>query len=148
MYCLKAPRVLRNKNTENRTGTSNCWGNVSLYVGGKARACGFQRDVTLCKKHFDEQSNVNKLKCCFPFNDSAGACKGALIECPQRLFPVFDTFEIFHHTGTYICEGHLTLADKDDRIYNKEEYLSPAKVSPENAALFFQVQNLVHTILQ
>ena len=31
-------------------------------------------------------------------------------------------------TGTMICEGHLELADKDIRISQMDEYISPTKV--------------------
>lgn len=78
------------------------------------------------KKHFDELSN-NKGKCCFPFRDCENACKGALVQCPQRFFPAFDATNSVH-TGTLICQGHITLADKDERICKMDTYISPTKV--------------------
>ena len=129
MFCVKAPRELRNKNSQHSAlAASDCWGNVSVLVGTTARACGFSSDTTLCKKHIDESNNVNKVSCCFPFRGPENACKGALVLCPQRLFSAFDETKTVHHTGTMICEGHLELADKDVRICQMDEYISPTKV--------------------
>ena len=79
------------------------------------------------KKHFDEQSRFNQFNCCFPLVECGAPCNGTLVKCPLRLFPVFDSFR-GSRTGTLICEGHLTLADKDHRIIVREEYTPPKKV--------------------
>lgn len=128
MYCSKAPRALRNKNVPQQTSDAgDCWGNLSPLSGINARVCGFPHEVILCKKHFDEQSRLDQLKCCFPLvKDSP--CKGTLVKCPRRLFPVFDEFLNTPHTGTYICEDHLTLADKDEQVCQKAGYTPPKKV--------------------
>ena len=87
MFCVKAPRELRNKKSQHSAlAASDCWGNVSVLVGMTARACGFSSDTTLCKKHIDESNNVNKVSCCFPFRGPENACKGALVLFPQCLF--------------------------------------------------------------
>lgn len=128
MFCVKAPRELRNKSIQHSAPAANdCWGNVSIIVGTRARTCGFASDTIICKKHFDELSNANKGRCCFPFRDCGNPCKGALLQCPRRFFPAFDAINPVH-TGTLICEAHLTLADKDDRICQMEEYILPIKV--------------------
>lgn len=130
MFCVKAPRELRKVNSQHpSTATSDCWGNVSVLVGMKARVCGFSSNAILCKKHCDELSYFNKVSCCFPFRDSENACKGCLVQCPQRFFSAFDATKTVHHIGTMICEGHLVLADEDDRICQMDEYISPTKVS-------------------
>ena len=46
----------------------------------------------------------------------------------SAFFSAFDETKIVHHTGTMICEGHLQLADKDVRICQMDEYISPTKV--------------------
>ena len=127
MFCFKAPRALREKNAQQTTGASDCWGNLSPLSGQSARACGYPHEVLLCKKHFDEQSRFNQFNCCFPLVECGAPCNGTLVKCPLRLFPVFDSFR-GSRTGTLICEGHLTLADKDQRIIVKEEYTPPKKV--------------------
>lgn len=130
MFCVKAPRELRKVNSQHpSTATSDCWGNVSVLVGMKARVCGFSSNAILCKKHCDELSYFNKVSCCFPFRDSENACKGCLVQCPQRFFSAFDATKTVHHVGPMICEGHLVLADEDDRICQMDEYISPTKVS-------------------
>ena len=58
-------------------------------------------------------------------------CGGALVTCPQRLFPVFDI--LYDNVwsckpGTLICTHHLTSADQDKRICGKEQYTPPRKV--------------------
>lgn len=128
MFCVKAPRERRNKNVQHPAPVvDDCWGKVSVIVGTSARACGFASDTILCKKHFDELCNINKGRCCFPFRDCENACKGALVQCPQRFFPAFDATNSVH-TGTLICQGHITLADKDERICKMDTYISPTKV--------------------
>lgn len=123
MYCLKAPRALRS------TESSDCWGSVSVIRETDARACGFIPEATLCKKHHDEQVNRNKSICCFPLNDDNDCC-GGLVSCPRRLFNVFDHLnDKASHIGTFICEKHLLLVDKDERIYKTEGYILPKKVS-------------------
>lgn len=122
MHCVKAPRELRKK-----PAGVDCWGNVSLFTDIQARACGFLQNVTLCKKHFDEKINENKLKCCFPLH-SDNECSGSFVSCPRRLFAVFDSFQHHSHIGTFICEKHLLLADRDERICNSEGYTPPKKV--------------------
>ena len=124
MHCLSAPRVLRK--TSAAGDEFICWGNISLLPESQARACGFSTQVTLCKKHYDERQLKNKLKCCFPLRDDEDCC-GNLVSCPTRLFPVFDSFKNVN-TGTFICEAHLKLADKDKRICNNEAYTPPKKV--------------------
>ena len=103
-------------------------GEICVLVRTKARTCGFSSDATLCKKRFDELSCINKASCCFPFRDSENACKGALLQCPQRFFSAFDATKTVHHTGTTIFEGHLALADKDEKTCRMDEYISPTKV--------------------
>ncbi|KAJ7323114.1 hypothetical protein OS493_032400 [Desmophyllum pertusum] len=94
-----------------------------------ARACGFIPEATLCKKHHDEQVNRNKSICCFPLNDDNDCC-GGLVSCPRRLFNVFDHLnDKASHIGTFICEKHLLLVDKDERIYKTEGYILPKKRS-------------------
>lgn len=122
MYCLSAPRVLRQTSP-----AEDCWGNMSLLPESQARACGFLTEATLCKKHYDEKNNQNKLNSCFPLRDNDD-CRGNFVLCPRRLFPVFDCFQNLSHTGTFICEKHLLLADQDKRISNNEGYLPPKKV--------------------
>ena len=99
MFCVKAPRELRNKKSRHSAlAASDCWGNVSVLVGTTARACGFSSNTTFCKKHIDESiNNGNKVSCCFPFRGPENACKGALVLCPQRLFSVFDETKTVHH---------------------------------------------------
>lgn len=128
MHCVKAPRVLRHKSDSQTSGAGDCWGNVSLITKTQARACGLLHEAMLCKKHLDEQVNQNKINCCFPLRDSNNGCSGSFVPCPRRLFPVFDCCQQFSHTGTFICEKHLLLADKDKRICDNEEYIPPKKV--------------------
>ena len=99
MFCVKAPRELRNKKSQHSAlAASDCWGNISVLVGTTARACGFSSDTTLCKKHIDESiNNVNKVSCCVPFRGPENTCKDALVLCPQRLFSVFDETKTVHH---------------------------------------------------
>ena len=54
-------------------------------------------------------------------------CHGNLVSCPRRLFPLFDCFGKNVDTGTFICEAHLKLADKDKRICDNEAYTPPKK---------------------
>ena len=104
-----------------------CWGNVSLLPESQARACGFTTEATLCKKHYDEKNQKNKLKCCFPLRDDQD-CHRNLVSCPKRLFPVFDCLGKNLNTGTFICEAHLKLADEDKRICDNGAYTPPKKV--------------------
>ena len=104
-----------------------CWGNVSLLPESQARACGFTTEATLCKKHYDEKNQKNKLKCCFPLRDDQD-CHRNLVSCPRRLFPVFDCLGKNLNTGTFICEAHLKLADEDKRICDNGAYTPPKKV--------------------
>ena len=53
-------------------------------------------------------------------------CCGNLVSYPRRLFPVFDCYKN-PNTGTFICEAHLKLADKDKRIYDNEAFTPPKK---------------------
>ena len=122
MHCLNAPRVL----CKTSASDEECWGNVSLLPESQARACGFSTEATLCKKHYDEKKQQNKLNCCFPLRDDEDCC-GNLVSCPRRLFPVFDCYKN-PNKGTFICEAHLKLADKDKRICNNEAYTPPKKV--------------------
>ena len=122
MHCLSAPRVLCKTSAVDH----ECWGNISLLPETQARECGFSTQATLCKKHSDEKKQQNKLKCCFPLRDDEDCC-GNLILCPRQLFPVFDCFKN-PNTGTFICEAHLKLADKDKRICGNEAYTPPKKV--------------------
>ena len=122
MHCLNAPRVLRKTSASDE----ECWGNVSLLPESQARACGFSTEATLCKKHYDEKKQQNKLNCCFSLRDDEDCC-GNLVLCPRRLFPVFDCYKN-PNKGTFICEAHLKLADKDKRICNNEAYTPPKKV--------------------
>ena len=135
MFCFKAPRALREKNAQQTTGASDCWGNLSPLSGQSARACGYPHELLLCKKHFDEQSRFNQFNCCFPLVECGAPCNGTLVKCPLRLIPVFDSFR-GSRTGTLICEGHLTLADKDQRIIAKEEYTPPKKVRQLQRCIF------------
>lgn len=128
MYCVKAPRALRSRSEPQTTGAVECWGNVSPIEQTQARACGFLNQVSLCKKHFDEKVNQNKTNCCFPLRNSSQDCHGNFVLCPRRLFPVFDTFQRFSFTGTFICEKHLLMADQDHGICNNKEYIPPKKV--------------------
>ena len=121
MHCLSAPRVLR----KTSAADDECWSNISLLPETQARACGFSTQATLCKKHCDEKKQQNKLKCCFPLRDDEDCC-GNLVSCPKRLFPVFDCFKN-PNTGTFICEAHLKLADKDKRICGNESLHSAEK---------------------
>ena len=84
-----------------------------------------QRSVksTTTKKKKQQQ---NKLNCCFPLRDDEDCC-GNLVSCPRRLFPVFDCYKN-PNTGTFICEAHLRLADKDKIICDNEAYTPPKKV--------------------
>ena len=66
-----------------------------------------------------------------------------LVLCPQRLFSVFVETKTVHHTGTMICEGHLELADKDVRISQMDEYVSPTKVGVRIKYYFtFKIQSV------
>lgn len=128
MFCVKAPRELRNKKSQHSAlAASDCWGNVLFRLARQHGPVVFPV-IQLCKKHIDESNNVSKVSCCFPFRGPENACKGALVLCPQRLISVFDETKTVHHTGTMICEGHLELADKDVRISQMDEYISPPKV--------------------
>ena len=115
MYCLSAPRVLR----KTSAADDDCWGNVSLLLESQARVCGFSTQATLCKKHYNEKTQQNKLKCCFPLRDDEDCC-GILVS-------VFDCFKN-PNTGTFICEAHLKLADKGKRICDNEACTPTKKV--------------------
>ena len=115
MHCLSAPRVLRKTSAAD---DKLCWGNVSLLPESQARACGFSTQATLCKKHYDEKKQIKEL---LPITCDQD-CHGNLVSCPRRLFPVFDCLGKNLNTGTFICEAHLKLADKDKRICDNEAY--------------------------
>lgn len=126
MFCVKGERVLRSRETH-----SNCWGNLSRFSGSEARACGYLHDVTLCKKHHSEQKVQNNANCCFPLISTEWQCRGILVTCPERLFPVFDILydgNVWCKPGTFICLHHLTSGDKDKRICESEQYTRPKKV--------------------
>ena len=100
-----------------------CWGDVSLLPESQALACGFSTEATLCKKHYDEKKQKKKIKMLRDDQD----CHGNLVSCPRQLFLVFDCFDKDINTGTFICEVHLKLADKDKRICDNEAYTPPKK---------------------
>ena len=102
-----------------------CWGNVSLLPESQARACGFSTQATLCQKHYDEKK-TKQIKLLLPISDDED-CRGNLVSCPRRLFPVFDCYKN-PNTVTFICEAHLRLADKDKRICDNEAYTPPKTV--------------------
>ena len=122
MHCLNAPRVLRKTSASDE----ECWGNMCLCCQNlKHGRVGFrlkQRSV----KSTTTKKKQNKLNCCFPSRDDEDCC-GNLVSCPRRLFPVFDCYKN-PNNGTFICEAHLKLADKDKRICNNEAYTPPKKV--------------------
>ena len=82
-----------------------------------------QRSVKALRRKKKQQS---KLDYCFPLRDDEDCC-GNLVSCPRRLFPVFDCYKN-PNTGTFICEAHLKLADKDKIICDNEAYTPPKKV--------------------
>ena len=81
-------------------------------------------------KHRSVKSTTTKktkrIKLLLPISDDED-CRGNLVSCPRRLFPVFDCYKN-PNTGTFICEAHLRLADKDKRICDNETYTPPKKV--------------------
>ena len=87
---------------------------------------GFRLKQRSVKSTTTEKKLQNKLNCCFPLRDDEDCC-GNLVSCPRRLFPVFDCYKN-PNKGTFICEAHLKLADKDKRICNHEAYTPPKKV--------------------
>lgn len=135
MFCVKGQRALRSREPQ-----SNCWGNLSLFSGSEARAFGYLHDVTLCKKHQAEQTMQNNANCCFPLISTECQCRGILVTCPQRLFPVFDI--LYDNVwsckpGTLICERHLKSADEDKRVCEKEQYTPPKKVGRQTVSLLY-----------
>lgn len=88
MYCLSAPRVLRQTSP-----ADDCWGNISLLPESQAGAYGFLTEATLYKKQYDEKNNQNKLNCSFPLHDNdelpwqfCVTCMSAAIISGVRLF--------------------------------------------------------------
>ena len=81
-------------------------------------------------KHRSVKSTTTKktkrIKLLLPISDDED-CRGNLVSCPRRLFPVFDCYRN-PNTGTFICEAHLRLADKDKRSCDNETYTPPKKV--------------------
>ena len=72
------------------------------------------------------RKKIKQIKLLLPISDDED-CRGNLVSCPRRLFPVFDCYKN-PNTGTFICEAHLRLADKDKRICDNEAYTPPKKV--------------------
>ena len=72
------------------------------------------------------RKKTKQIKLLLPISDDED-CRGNLVSCPRRLFPVFDCYKN-PNTGTFICEAHLRLADKDKRICDNEAYTRPKTV--------------------
>ena len=122
MHCLSVLRVLR----KTSAADEECWVNVSLLPESRARACGFSTQARLCQKHYDERKKTKQIQLLLPISDDED-CRGNLVSCPRRLFPVFDCYKN-PNTGTFICEAHFRLADKDKWICDNEAYTLPKTV--------------------
>ena len=72
------------------------------------------------------RKKTKQIKLLLPISDDED-CRGNLVSCPRRLFPVFDCYKN-PNTGKFICEAHLRLADKDKRICDNEAYTPPKTV--------------------
>ena len=120
MHCLSAPRVL----PKTSAADEECWGNVDCWNLKHGRV-GFrlkQRSV----KALQRKKQQSKLNYCFPLRDDEDCC-GKIVSYPGRLFPMFDCYKN-PNTGTFICEAHFRLADKDKRICDNEAYTLPKTV--------------------
>ena len=79
MNCYFAPRSLRSLNNDGCVG----------YVRRKESwSVGKIEEVSVCLKHERQLSKKNKENCGYPLKDDS-SCKGALIQCPERLVKVF-----------------------------------------------------------
>ena len=77
-------------------------------------------------KALRRKKKTKQIKLLHPISDDED-CRGNLLSCPRRFFPVFDCSKN-PNTGTFICEAHLRLADKDKRICDNEAYTPPKTV--------------------
>lgn len=111
--CAHATLSLRSKSNE------PCWGTVNLYSKEEARVSGFDKEVQLCKKHYDRAIAKNR-QCCYPLS---GPCSSVLVSCPSRLFPTFSALS--DKIGTFICETHFKEADSVETITHHELYEAP-----------------------
>ena len=92
-----------------------CWGNVSLLPDSQARP---KHDSSNALQNDEKKKQIKVL---LPITCDQD-CHGNLASCPRRLFPVFDCLGKNVNTGTFICEAHLKLADKDKIICDNEAY--------------------------
>lgn len=114
-YCEKSSIVLRGSSSR----TSGCSGIVKLYNGLEGRSCGFLSNVFLCRYHYFQE--VRKEKCCFPL---PGLCSKPVVDCPSRLFLVFDTINT-QNISSKICTEHMQVADKHETITSHPLLKSP-----------------------
>lgn len=113
-YCEKSGKTLRSSN-DSRT----CSGKICFFSELQARSLGFSSSVYLCTHHYFE-SRRNE-ECCFPF---PGQCSQRLVDCPTRLFPVFDVLNA-EKVSTKLCTLHAAEADKLDIITGHPLYQGP-----------------------
>ena len=109
-------------------GSGNCWGTAALFSGAEAISLGFQRPVWLCRNHAKNLKGKvrSEANCCFPSTeDKCSANNANLVPCPQRILNVVTQLEKYRG-GTFICNRHLNLADKDPAFTSHEDYKPPA----------------------
>ena len=132
MFCAKAPRALRSKENLSVASVSPCWGKIYSLTKKEALNCGFQDSVLLCARHHKEQKQKRKHQgiCCFPTRSKDDKCSGKLTTCPQRLVAVLEKlFNRGKMPSFKICKAHLLQADRDSRVTENINYISPRKVS-------------------
>jgi len=115
MFCENSTLRLRSSDAKN-----SCNGEFCTYSGNTARACGFNREVSLCKLHFKRAKREEA--CCYPL---PGPCYQSLVDCPGRLFPVFESFQTDKRLSTKICRTHLKEADSFEVIVKHPLYRNP-----------------------
>ena len=112
--CIFSPRL--------RKSGDPCSGCIQKVEGLEARSCGYTGAISVCFFHLKYKKKQNENTCCYPLREEN--CSGSLLLCPQRFFKVFEEINPAY-AGTFICSGHLTDADKNDRITSLDSYCPP-----------------------
>ena len=108
-------------------GSGKCWGSIALFSGAEAISRGFHRPVWLGRNHATNLKGKvrSEANCCFPSTeDKCSANNSNLVPCPQKILNVVIQLEKCRG-GTFICNRHLNLADKDPVFTSHENYKPP-----------------------
>ena len=120
-YCEKSGKALRSLNN-----SRTCSGKISFFSELQARSLGFSSPVYLCTHHYFESKRHED--CCFPL---PGPCSQRLVDCPTRLFAVFNSINPTK-ISTKLCTLHAEDLDKLPFITSHHLYKCPKtrKVGP------------------